>query len=194
MQEINKQFNEDISIQLIPLSNTYTFSLQTLNQAQNRSKNKYVNKIRKFITKDGFPEENDYFNFLYNDVNYYLERKNRKSKIKLTGQPDTSALDKPKVDMADRIIQLEAENAVLRQKGDVHKTDDTKNQNMFSEMPAVEAQVVNVQPNNERINCTPGFVPIGQSPSLLWFKDMCRKDKHNFNPNKEKEWFSGLLY
>ena len=178
---------------LIPLANQHTFNCQTLNQAQNRSKNKYVRQARCKIVKQ-FPPENDYHEFSYNGNLYYLERKNRKSKLKLTEKPDLRPLDKPKVDVYDRIVQLESENAQLRQKGEHKaKTEDHLNEQMFSDIPAVQAQVVNVQPSTEKIVEDPGFVPLSQSPALLWFRSMCNKDRANFNPNLDKEWFGSIF-
>ena len=194
-KEVHKKVDTGMGFKYIPLINNYSINVQQLNAAQNRSKNKYVNKLRKFILGcDDFGDE-DYYSFTFGNELYYLEKKNRKSKLKLTPRLDISTIEKPTVDMAERIMQLESENEIRRQRGqhEPQKTNDIKNEGLLSELPAAQAQYTAIQPAYEPIQENPGFIPLADSPALKWMRDMCRRDKANYNPDAEKAWFKDIF-
>ena len=195
-KEIHKCVETGGGYRYVPIANQYNIPLEQLNQPQNRNKNKYVNLVRKHILGlDCFPEDSDYYEFHFDKEPFYLAKKNRKSKIKLTPKIATQHLQEPTPDMADRILQLEAENAQLRQRGyyDCERPENVKNEGMLSELPAAQAQYENVQPTWEPIVEQPQWMPLSQSPSLHWLRGMMKKDVHNYNPDMDKRLFGEIF-
>lgn len=108
-------------VRKVNLDRRQEIDADALTSNQTRNKNKYVKKIRDLIMAGReFGEEDEYMSFKHNEKIYYLKRKTKKPFVPKTIHYRESKAMEHKMtknkSLSQRILELEAENSVLRNK------------------------------------------------------------------------------
>ena len=101
-------------------------------------------------------------------------------------------------DLATRVVELEAENSVLRNKRyNVEKRPEIPRTEVESTVPEVNAQMHYVNPTIDMTRpgpALPKYYPLSQSPSLHTLNALFKKDKKNYTSDLEKSIFEPLWH
>ena len=202
-KEINQDVGED-EPRMVNISNRNSFDTLPLSDTQNSHKNTYVKRIREQIKKEReFDDEQRFLPFEHGSEKYFLKHKTRKPIIKKgvhfeEKEKMERALDQVK-GMDQRVIELEAENSLLRaKKEDVgpHNHTMANRPDIIPELEPLRAQALNVdsvvqlaQPGPYQ----PYYIPPYRSPMLHNIRALFHKDKHNFRAEHDKEIFGPLF-
>ena len=188
----------------VSLHGRQTIDADAMTQNQNRHKNKYVRNLRNVIMNgQDWGEEEEYRVFKHKGKEYFLKRKT-KNPVKPKGvhyrakEEIEKHLDQSK-GMDQRIIELEAENSVLRQKRkemDVHYPTDANRVNAIPDLPELKSQVMDVNPALDYAKpgpVEPNYMPLYKSPSLRYINQLFQNDYLNYSDDKEKELFGPIF-
>lgn len=204
MNDISQDMGTEDEQRMVDISGRVSFDTLPLNNIQNRHKNSYVKKIRDIIKgKREFNDEQKYLPFDHNGIELNLKHKTRKPIVRKgvhfqEKEKIMRELDKSKP-MDQRVIELEAENAVLRDKraqvGPQNPTMGNRPE-IIPELEPVRSQVLNVDPVTQMAQpgpYQPDYMPLYQSPSLHYIQSLFYNDKLNYGREQDKAIFGNIF-
>ena len=203
-----KEFHEDIGTEgeqrMVDIAGRHSFETTPLSDTQNTHKNTYVKKIRDQIKKrKSFSDEQKYLSFDHNGGELYLKHKTRKPIIKKGVHFEEKARMEREMEknkgLDQRVIELEAENAVLRQKrADVgpHNPTMANRPDIVPEIETLRSQVLNVDAATQLAQpgpYVPDYMPLYRSPDLHFIQKLFYQDKNNYRQEHDNAIFGDLF-
>ena len=203
LNEIFEAHNLDGGDELtyVNLANRCIIEAPPLTPLQNRAKNRIEKRVREKVKGDKDFGESEYMQFSWRKRPYYLKKRTKKLiKKKMDAKALVEESHAPE-SMADKVLRLEAENSVLRDRRQQVLTpadafDANPSTKLIPQLPEVVSQQMDVNPAVDAIKLGPRApLPTStrDSPSLRYIQALFRSDKYNFNKDLDKKIFGPLF-
>ena len=204
MNEIHEDMGQEGQQRMVNLKGRHSFDSEPLTNTQNQHKNMYVRRLRQLILdKSVFNDEELYKPFDHNGGKLYLKYKGRKPRVNKGVHFEEKAkmeaeMEKNK-DLGQKVIELEAENSVLRQKREdvgPHNPTMANRPEIVPEIEPLKSQVLNVDAVTQRAQpgpYQPDWMPLYRSPNLHYIQSLFYQDRNNYKKEQDNAIFGKLF-